>query len=62
MSDGEELAGCIGGLLAVVLAVAAVVAAVVVILSVGSVYGAGVAIYNYFAAFRNNVAPSEVPV
>jgi hypothetical protein len=62
MSDGEELAGCIGGLLAAVMVIAAVILAVMTILSIGSLYGAGVAIYNYFQAFRNNVSPKEVPV
>ena len=59
-SDGDELAGCIGGLLAAVLVIALVIAAVVTILSVGSLYGAGVSIYNYFQALRNNVSPERV--
>lgn len=61
MSDGDELAGCIGGLIGAVLVITAVIIAVMTILSVGSVYGAGVAIFNYFQAFRNNVSPREVP-
>jgi len=61
MSDGDELAGCIGGLIGAVLVITAVIIAVMTILSVGSVYGVGVALYNYFQAFRNNVSPMEVP-
>lgn len=61
MADGEELVGCIGGLLGVVLVIAAVILAAMTILSIGSLYGAGVAIYNYFQAFRNNVSPKEIP-
>lgn len=60
MSDGEELAGCVGGLLGAVLVIAAVILAVMTVLSIGSLYGAGVAILNYFQAFRNNVSPREV--
>lgn len=61
MSDSDEVWGCIGSVIGIALLVAAAVIAAVTILGVGSVYGAGLAIYNYFCAFRNNVAPQRVP-
>lgn len=59
MADGEDLAGCIGGLLALMLIVAAVIVAVMVLMSAGVVFGAGVSLRNYFLAFRHNVQPER---
>lgn len=59
MADGDELAGCIGGLFMMALFVAAVIAAVMVLMSLGTLFGAGTAIKNYYLAFANNVKPER---
>lgn len=60
MSDGEELGGCIGAVIGLMLLVVAVIAAVMILSTVGSLFGAGTALRNYFLAFRNNVKPERV--
>lgn len=55
----DEMEGCIGGLIAFVLIVSAVILAVIALMTVGSAYGAGAALKNYYLAFRNNVQPER---
>lgn len=61
MSDGDEIFGCIAGLLGLMLVVAAVAVAVAAVITGGGVFGAGKALVNYFHAFRENVRPETVP-
>jgi hypothetical protein len=60
MSDADDVWGCVGGLLLIVVVVMAVVTAVMALVSVGSLYGAGTALRNYGLAFANNVKPERV--
>jgi hypothetical protein len=60
MADGDELAGCIGGVLMVVLVVSAVMVAIMTLMSVGALFGAGTALHNYGLAFAGNVKPQRV--
>ncbi|HSK80659.1 MAG TPA: hypothetical protein VLQ45_29665 [Thermoanaerobaculia bacterium] len=60
MADGDDLAGCIGGLLMVILVVSAVILAVMAVMSLGTLFGAGTALRNYGLAFANNVKPQRV--
>jgi len=55
----DEMEGCIGGLIAFVFIAAAVILAVMALVTVGSVFGAGTALKNYYLAFRNNVQPER---
>lgn len=53
--------GCIrGGCIRLVLVPIFIVMAVVTLMSIGSIFGAGVAVHNYFLAFRNNVKPERI--
>lgn len=55
--------GCIavgGGCIRFVLMTTFVVMAVITLMSIGSVFGAGVAVQNYFLSFRNNVKPERI--
>ena len=45
--------------LEVTLKVVAVAIAVILLVSVGSIFGAGTSIQNYYLAFRNNVKPER---
>ncbi|MBY3757175.1 hypothetical protein [Azospirillum formosense] len=55
-SGGEIIAILIFGTIVVM----AILAAVAVAMSVGSLWGAGRAVVNYGAAFRNNVRPEAL--
>lgn len=55
----DEMEGCIGGLITLIFIATAVVLAVMALVTVGSVYGAGTAIKNYYLAFRGNVLPER---
>jgi len=55
----DEMEGCIGALITLIFIAAAVVLAVMALVTVGSVYGAGTAIKNYYLAFRGNVQPER---
>jgi len=59
MADSDELAGCIGGLFMAMLVVTAVIAAMMVLMSLGTLFGAGTALKNYYLAFANNVKPER---
>jgi hypothetical protein len=59
MSDADDVWGCVGGLLMVIVVVTAVVIAVMALMSVGSLYGAGTALRNYGLAFAANVKPER---
>lgn len=59
MAAEDDLAGCIGGLIGVMLVVTAVLFAVLAIATAGSVFGAGVAVRNYGTAFRRHVRPER---
>jgi archaellum component FlaF (FlaF/FlaG flagellin family) len=56
----DEMEGCIGGLIGFAFIAAAVILAIMALVSVGSVFGAGTAIKNYYLAFRRNVQPERV--
>lgn len=59
-NDGAEALGALFGALVVgALIVAAVIVAVISLMSVGTVFGTGVALRNYFLAFRHNVQPER---
>lgn len=61
MSESDDaIGGCIGAVIAAVFVVVAVIAAVMILTTVGSFFGAGTALRNYFLAFRNNVKPEQV--
>lgn len=60
MSDFDEVGGCIGAALLVVLFVTAVTLAVMTLMTAGAVFGAGVAVRNYALAVRNNVRLERV--
>lgn len=60
MSDAGDFGGIIGGLLVMALIVTVVIIAVMALMSIGSVFGAGIALRNYFLAFRHNVQPVRV--
>jgi hypothetical protein len=58
--DGVEAIGsCLGALVVGALIVAAVIIAVISLMSVGTVFGAGVGLHNYYQAFRRNVQPER---
>lgn len=59
MADADDVWGCVGGLLLIMLVVTAVVVAVTALMSVGSIYGAGTALRNYGLAFAGNVKPER---
>ncbi len=56
----EGIFTLIFGLLAFLAVAAAVVGIIALLLSIGSVYGAGVSIYNYFNALTKNVKPEAI--
>jgi hypothetical protein len=60
MADGDDFAGCIGAAFMIVLVVSAVMAAVMILMSLGTLFGAGTALRNYGLAFANNVKPQRV--
>lgn len=60
MSDAEDLAGCVGGLIGFALIATAVILGVMALMTLGSFYGAGTALKNYYLAFRHNVQPERV--
>lgn len=61
MSDSDDaIGGCIGVVVGGMLLMVAVVAAVMILSTVGSLFGAGIALRNYGLAFRNNVKPERV--
>jgi len=60
VSDVGDFWGCLAAAVGLALFVIAVVMAVVALVSVGSVFGAGVAVRNYSLAFRRNVVPERV--
>ena len=53
----DEMEGCLGYLVAFMLIATAVIFAVVALVTIGSFFGAGTAIKNYYLAFRTNVQP-----
>lgn len=61
--DGEELAGLVIGLIAVVLIVYAIIIVASILLSVatvgGTIFGGGSAIKNYVSSFKENVIDSN---
>jgi hypothetical protein len=59
VADADDMAGCVGGLIGLMLIVTAVVIAVMALMSAGAVFGAGVSLRNYFLAFRHNVQPER---
>jgi len=59
MSDADDVWGCVGGLLLIMLVVTAVTIAVMALMSIGTVYGAGTALRNYGLAFAANVKPER---
>ena len=60
MADGDDFWGCVGALLWISVVVAAVILAVMTLMSLGGLFGAGVALRNYGLAFANNVKPQRV--
>jgi len=59
--DGlEALGGCLGFVVIGALIVAAVIVAAISLMSIGTVFGAGVGLRNYYLAFRHNVQPEAV--
>lgn len=60
MSDaGEAMGACLGAVVVGALVVAAVVVAVISLMSIGTVFGTGVALRNYYLAFSHNVQPER---
>lgn len=60
MADSDDLGGCIGGAVVIVLVVTAVMLAVMTLMSLGALFGAGTALHNYGLAFAHNVRPQKV--
>jgi hypothetical protein len=52
MSESDDVAGCIGGLIVIVIATMLIVTGVALMLTVGVVWGAGTGILNYFNSLR----------
>lgn len=59
-SNAEEVFNFIFIVIGIILLVILVVAAVSAFASIGALFGAGVAIKNYVAAFYRNVRPQQV--
>ncbi len=60
MSAAGDFGGIIGSLIVIALVVTAVIIAVMALMSIGSLFGAGIALQNYYLAFRHNVQPVRV--
>lgn len=60
MADSDDFGAIAGAILGVIVVVTLVILAVITILTLGSVYGAGAALYNYGLAFRDHVRPAQV--
>jgi hypothetical protein len=60
MSDGDELAGCVGAMIGLAVVVAVAIMAVMALMSIGALFGAGTALRNYGLAFQHNIKPQRV--
>jgi hypothetical protein len=60
MSDRDSGGEVIGALFLLMVVVMLVMMAIMAAMSVGAVFGAGTALYNYGLAFANNVKPQRV--